>query len=147
MCSITCVRRSRKDHSSRPKVYFTMNVSSVEVIECLYSLQQIELGEEPTSKKNQKTIAEIREKLPANILGHYDRLMKRGKKGVSLVRGTNCPECHMTLPSGTRAQLMRAEDIVLCDTCARYLLYKPEEQPTPAAPAKPKRASAKKKAE
>jgi hypothetical protein len=147
MYSSNCVRRFRKDHSSRPRVYFTMNVSSVEVIEWLYSLQQIELGEDPTSKKNQKTITEIREKLPANILGHYDRLMKRGKKGVSLVRGTNCPECHMTLPSGTRAQLLRAEDIVLCDTCARYLLYKPEEQAAPAAPTKPKKAPAKKKTE
>lgn len=125
------------------------NVSSVEVIELLYSLQQIELGDEPTSKKNQKTIAELREKLPANILGHYDRLMKRGKKGVSIVKGTNCPECHMTLPSGTRAQLMRAEDIVLCDTCARYLLFKPDEEAQPvAAPAKAKaKRTTKKKAE
>lgn len=124
-----------------------MNVpSSVEVIELLYSLQQIELGDDPTSKKNQKAIAEIREKLPPSILGHYDRLMKRGKKGVAIVHNTNCPECHMTLPSGTRAQLLRGEDIVLCDTCARYLLFKPEETSVPVkAKAKAKKATSKKK--
>ena len=96
------------------------NMTSVEVIELLYQLQEIELGEDAASPKNQKASAELRAKLPPNILGHYDRLMKRGKKGVSIVSGTNCPECHMTLPTGTRAQLMRGEDIVLCDTCARY---------------------------
>jgi len=116
------------------------NMTSVEVIELLYQLQEIELGEDAASPKNQKASAELRAKLPPNILGHYDRLMKRGKKGVSIVSGTNCPECHMTLPTGTRAQLMRGEDIVLCDTCARYLLYRPIAQQavkTTAAKAKP----------
>ncbi|MBO4544940.1 MAG: hypothetical protein IKW70_04605 [Verrucomicrobia bacterium] len=119
------------------------NMTSVEVIELLYQLQEIELGEDAASPKNQKASAELRAKLPPNILGHYDRLMKRGKKGVSIVSGTNCPECHMTLPTGTRAQLMRGEDIVLCDTCARYLLYRPIAQQAVKAAAKAKPAAKK----
>ncbi len=104
-----------------------MSITSIEIVELLYSLQQIELGENPNSEESKKAIAEIRQKLPPNFLGHYDRLMKRGKKGVALVHGKNCPECHMTLPSGTYAQLLRGDDIVLCDTCARYLLFKAED--------------------
>ena len=118
-------------------------MTSVEVIELLYQLQEIELGEDASSPKNQKASAELRAKLPPNILGHYDRLMKRGKKGVSIVSVTNCPECHMTLPTGTRAQLMRGEDIVLCDTCARYLLYRPIAQQAVKAAAKAKPAAKK----
>lgn len=123
-----------------------MNVpTSVEVIKLLYSLQQIELGDDPNSEKNVQAIKELREKVPPMILGHYDRLMKRGKKGVAIVRGTNCPECHMTLPSGTCAQLRRAEDIVLCDTCARYLLYIPEENTITVTAKKAAKAAAPKK--
>ena len=116
-----------------------MIIPGIEVIELLYSLQEMELSSDAASEEKQKSIAELREKLPASILGHYDRLMRRGRKGVAIVTGANCPECHMTLPSGTKAQLMRGDDIVLCDTCARYLLYKKEETETTAVqPAKPR---------
>ncbi len=63
--------------------------------------------------------------MPAQILGHYDRLVARGKKGVAVVRNQVCTGCHMRLPIGTINTLMQGNDIQLCDTCGRYL-YLPD---------------------
>ena len=54
-------------------------------------------------------------------MGHYDRLVSRGKKGVAIVRNQVCTGCHMRLPIGTINTLMQGQDIQLCDTCGRYL--------------------------
>jgi predicted nucleic acid-binding Zn-ribbon protein len=99
------------------------------VIELLCSLQELEMGPTPASSQNEIEIRRLREKIPLPILAHYDRLLARGKKGVAVVRHGVCPECHMSLASGVYAQLMRAEDVVICGNCGRYLLYRPEDKP------------------
>jgi len=124
-----------------------METNSLKVMELLYELQQLELGGSLDSEEVKNKIENLRGQIPPNILGHYDRLMRRGKKGVAVVTDSNCPECHMCLATGTKAQLMRAEDIVICDTCARYLIYKPNKAtenglPRPVARAPRKRKSA-----
>ena len=68
---------------------------------------------------------ELRAKIPPQVLGHYDRLVVRGKKGVAVVRNQVCTGCHMKLPIGTINTLMQNQDIQLCDTCGRYL-YLPD---------------------
>ena len=95
--------------------------------------------------------AEVRTRIPAPILGHYDRLVARGKKGVAMVRNQVCTGCHMRLPIGTINTLMQGQDIQLCDTCGRYLcLPDPAETPAPApepeAAPKPARKPRKRKA-
>jgi len=124
------------------------------VIELLFALQQLELGPAPSSPQNVAEISRLRQKIPAQILGHYDRLLARGKKGVALVRRGVCPECHMSLASGVYAQLIRAEDIVICGACGRYLLYRAAALPVepvlaepPPKESKPKPKKRKKKAE
>ena len=59
------------------------------------------------------------------IIGHYDRLRVRGKKGVALVRNQVCTGCHMHVPIGQITVLMRGEDVQLCESCGRYL-YLPD---------------------
>lgn len=103
-------------------------------IEQLFQLQTLE--ERADNPEQDADVRRLRQKIPSPILGHYDRLRVRGKKGVALVRNGVCSGCHMRLASGAYATLVRGEDIMICDTCGRYLHYIPEVKPpeTPAAP-------------
>lgn len=90
----------------------------------LLKLQALEFN--PPPKEDTSTqLAELRSKIPAQILGHFDRLIARGKKGVAVVRNQVCTGCHMRLPIGTINTLMQGTDIQLCDSCGRYL-YLPD---------------------
>lgn len=117
-----------------------------ELLQTLLKLQALDF-EEVEEKDPEATIAALRTKIPAQILGHYDRLVARGKKGVALVRGQVCTGCHMTVPVGAIMTLKRGNDIQLCENCGRYL-YLPEAEPTPAEPVdgtKPKKTRRPKK--
>jgi hypothetical protein len=94
----------------------------------LLKLQALDFDETaPKNAESQK--AELRANIPLPILGHYDRLVARGKKGVAVVRNQVCTGCHMRLPIGTINTLMQAQDIQICDTCGRYL-YLPDPAET-----------------
>jgi hypothetical protein len=93
------------------------------VLQNLLRLQAIEFSAEKISTAD---LAKIRESVPAPVLGHYDRLVARGKKGVAIVRNHTCTGCYMRQPIGKITTLMRGEDIQLCDSCGRYL-YLPSE--------------------
>jgi predicted nucleic acid-binding Zn-ribbon protein len=99
-----------------------------ELLKNLVKLQELELAES-TDKKAEALIAELRGKISPQVLGHYDRLMVRGKKGITAVRGQTCTGCHMRLPIGVISTLMKETDIQLCDSCGRYL-YLPEGEGT-----------------
>ena len=79
----------------------------------------------PTTKNVEAQAAELRGRIPQPIIGHYDRLRVRGKKGVAVVRNQVCTGCHMHVPIGQITVLMRGEDIQLCESCGRYL-YLPD---------------------
>ncbi len=112
-------------------------------IQNLLKLQSIEFGDE---KGSEKQIADLRTAIPEPILGHYDRLRARDKKGVAIVRNQVCTGCHMKLPIGVIAILMQDRDIQLCDSCGRYLYLEPQaptaEPAVPAKPAKKRKAKA-----
>lgn len=117
----------------------------------LLELQSLEFDQNITSKTEER-IAELRTKIPEPILGHYDRLGDRGKKGLALVRNQVCTGCHMRVPIAVVVELKRGEDIRLCDSCGRYLyvedLISEAESGSPAAPEKtatPKKKAAAKK--
>ncbi|HEY5911933.1 MAG TPA: C4-type zinc ribbon domain-containing protein [Verrucomicrobiae bacterium] len=95
-----------------------------DLLQNLLKLQALEFNE--TAEKDAPArIEELRKAIPLPILGHFDRLVTRGKKGVAVVRNQVCSGCHMRLPIGTINTLMQAQDIQLCDTCGRYL-YLPD---------------------
>jgi predicted nucleic acid-binding Zn-ribbon protein len=98
-----------------------------ELLQILVRLQSLEFGE--VKEKNAEAVkAELRAKIPKQILDHFDRLVVRGKKGVAIVRDQVCTGCHMRLPIGVINTLMHGRDIQLCDSCGRYLYL-----PDPAA--------------
>ena len=109
-----------------------------ELLQNLIKLQAIEF-EETAKKSAGATLAELRGKIPPQILGHYDRLVAQGKKGVTAIRGEVCSSCHIRVPIGIITTLKRGEDIQLCENCGRYL-FLPDtaevETPPPAAPTK-----------
>jgi predicted nucleic acid-binding Zn-ribbon protein len=96
------------------------------LLENLLKLQSLELANAPR-KNTGKQIAELRGKIPAAILYHYERLVARGKKGVALVENQVCTGCHMRLPLGVIMTLSHGDEIQACDSCGRYL-YLPETE-------------------
>jgi predicted nucleic acid-binding Zn-ribbon protein len=114
------------------------------IIQNLLKLQSIEFGEQ---KGSEKQIADLRKLIPEPILGHYNRLRARDKKGVAIVRNQVCAGCHMRLTMGVLMTLMQDRDIQLCDSCGRYLYLEPQAAaPVEAAPAKPAKKRKKAKA-
>ena len=119
-----------------------------EVIANLLSLQELEMGGKRLSAADKETITQLRGKIPDPIVAHYDRMRERNKKAVAVLRHRVCSECHMSVPIGTIAVLMRGTDIQLCGNCGRYL-HLPKEAPAeapPPAPAKQPRKRRKKTA-
>jgi predicted nucleic acid-binding Zn-ribbon protein len=113
------------------------------VIQNLLSLQALEFGE-VKGENVESQAAELRGKIPQPILGHYDRLRARDRKGVALVRNQVCTGCHMRVPIGQVTVIMRGEDIQLCETCGRYLYISPElEAAAPAEASKEEAATVK----
>lgn len=115
----------------------------VEVIGNLLVLQRLEMETKRLSAADKETIATLRAKIPQPILAHYDRMRARGRLAVSIVRNKVCSACHMAVPIGVMAVLMRRADIQLCGNCGRYL-YLPQEaaaEPVPAKAAPKKKAT------
>jgi uncharacterized protein len=105
------------------------------VIANLLELQRLEMEVKRLSAADKETVAELRGKIPEPILGHYERMRLRGKHAVALLRNRVCSACHMSVPIGTIAVIMRGEDIQLCGNCGRYLHLPPEPPPAPLSPA------------
>lgn len=110
-----------------------------ELIQNLLKLQGLDF-EEVTDKDAEATAAGLRAQIPAQILGHYDRLVARGKKGVAMVRNQVCTGCHMRQPIGVIMTLKHDRDIQLCESCGRYLYLPPEVELEPAEAAAPAKA-------
>jgi predicted nucleic acid-binding Zn-ribbon protein len=100
-----------------------------EPMQNLLRLQTLEFSEKQ-DKSAATLIAELRDKIPPQILGHYDRLRVRGKKGLAPVINQVCTGCHMRLPLAVIMTLKHEQDIQLCDSCGRYL-YLPGESAGP----------------
>jgi predicted nucleic acid-binding Zn-ribbon protein len=96
------------------------------IMEALLAAQQIELQSAEKTPAQKAELERLRNLVPVPILGHYDRLIIRGKRGVALVRNGVCCECHMRLPIAEVASLAIENEIHLCSSCGRYLLPAPQ---------------------
>ena len=101
-----------------------------EPMQNLLRLQTLEFSEKQ-NKNTAALIAELRGKIPPQVLGHYDRLRVRGKKGLTAVINQVCTGCHMRLPLAVIMTLKHDQDIQLCDTCGRYLYLPGEAENAP----------------
>jgi hypothetical protein len=90
------------------------------IIENLLKLQALESGA-TTGAGTERLLAELHAKIPAPILGHYDRLRARGKKGIAVIRNQVCSGCHVQVPRNTELTLMHGVDIQICESCGCYL--------------------------
>jgi hypothetical protein len=106
-----------------------------ELLQNLVRLQSLEFGDVKVENA-EASAAKLRAKIPQPILGHYDRLIARGKRGMAQVRDQVCTGCHMRLPMAVIMTLMHDRDIQLCDTCGRYLYLADPAAPPAAEPAK-----------
>jgi predicted nucleic acid-binding Zn-ribbon protein len=105
-----------------------------ELLQNLIKLQSLEFGG-VDDKNTEAAMTELRGKIPSQILAHYDRIVVKGKKGITMVRDQVCTGCHMRVPIGAIMSLKHGEDIQLCESCGRYLYLAPETGTVPAAPA------------
>ena len=104
-----------------------------ELMQNLFELQTLEF-EETIQPNAEEAIARLRAKIPKPILGHYDRLGDRGKKGVALLNQHTCSACHMNVPIGLILDLKRGKDVCLCGNCGRYLHLPDEKVPADCDP-------------
>ncbi len=113
------------------------------VIEGLLELVRLDVQLRKTGKETaerwrvEDAINSVRAKLPAPILGHFDRQKSRGKLGIAPVRGGVCGACHLKMPLGHVAELRhKQDDLALCDNCGTYIYLPPDEMVVlPAQPA------------
>ena len=116
-----------------------------DMMRTLFELQTIEF-EDTIRPENEKRIEKLRAGIPAPILGHYDRLADRGKKGVAVLHDQVCTGCHMRVPLAVVMNLMKGLDVTLCENCGRYLcLPEPVETKTEPEIPKPEVKTAKRK--
>jgi predicted nucleic acid-binding Zn-ribbon protein len=112
-----------------------------ELIDNLLKLQALQFDETADADLGNR-IEKLRAKIPAQVLGHYDRLAARGKKGVAAVRNQVCTGCHVQVPLGVTVTLMHGDDIQICENCGRYLYLAPAVEtktvPAPKAEKAPK---------
>ena len=108
-----------------------------ELMTTMLRIQDLQLDQEEDPDTHSE-LKKLRKKIPVQIIGHFDRMLARGKKAIALVKNRTCGGCRMQIPIGTIAILMRNEDIRLCDNCGRYLHFVPEP-PAPEEPVPVKR--------
>ncbi len=94
----------------------TPSIFMKDLIANLLKLQMLEFKETAPADR-EKQIADLRAKIPAQILAHYDRLVVRGKKGVAAVRNQVCTGCHVQVPRAVVLTLMHGDDIQICESC------------------------------
>ena len=74
-----------------------------------------------------KIISELRARVPAPVLAHFDRQLARGCKGVAEVHRGVCGGCHLRLPTSVSAHVSEDSDVPLCANCGAYLMFPDEE--------------------
>ena len=114
------VRRNQPRPGRRPRAEMTDENFMKEMMRNLFELQTLEF-EETIRPDIEERVAELRAKIPAPILSHYDRLGDKGKKGVAVLRHQTCTGCHMRVPLAVVMNLKHGADVCLCDNCQRYL--------------------------
>lgn len=87
----------------------------------------------------QALIESLRANMPLGILLQHDRLRARGRRSVAEARRGVCLGCHMRMPTGQAAALMRRDAVHRCQNCGRFLYQMEEDPEIPAAAATPSR--------
>jgi len=101
------------------------------LIETLHLLQQ-QQRRPVAARVGALNVAELRARVPAPVLAHFDRLTAHGRKAVADVHHGVCGACHLRLPQATACNLAQRHELRFCEHCGAYLRF--VEDPTPASP-------------
>jgi predicted nucleic acid-binding Zn-ribbon protein len=66
---------------------------------------------------------EVRPGVERDLLAHYERVAKRRRPSVILVREERCGGCRVGIPPQSFIDILRAEVIVTCGNCSRILVH------------------------
>ena len=67
--------------------------------------------------------AEVAPGVERELLSHYERVAKRRRPSVILVREERCGGCRVGIPPQSFIEILRAEAIVTCGNCSRILIH------------------------
>jgi hypothetical protein len=103
--------------------------STGEILFELIELQKLELQQEGRKTRKRKLnlsglpqrVQELRSKIPATVLAHYDYQRARGRLAVASANGYVCRSCFLALPLGSRPVLRAKQELYPCDYCGAYL--------------------------
>jgi len=74
----------------------------------------------------------LRQNISADLLRHYERVIKLRNTGLAEVRDHKCMGCQVMLRPQTNS-----EQVVFCDSCQRVLYFDPANEPKPEPVAEP----------
>lgn len=77
----------------------------------------------------------LRSSLDEARVRHYDRVVKLRGSGIAAVRDGKCMGCYVMLRPQTYNDVRGDEQVVICDSCGRFLYYEAPADVAAAAPA------------
>jgi len=90
------------------------------------------------TSEDQKKLAEcntrrdgLRQGISADLLRHYERVMKFRGSGLAEVRDHKCMGCQVMLRPQTYNEVRNSEQVVMCDSCQRILYVDPSQTVKP----------------
>jgi predicted nucleic acid-binding Zn-ribbon protein len=86
-----------------------------------------------------------RSAIPADLLRHYDRVLRLRRTGISEVRDHKCMACQVMLRPQTYNEVRSGERVVICDSCQRILYFNPANEVQVEQPSAPARRRARPK--
>lgn len=81
----------------------------------------------------------LRSGVPADLLRHYDRVVKLRRTGLSEVRDHKCLACQVMLRPQTYNEVRSGNQVVICDSCQRILYFDPATEVVVDKPSTPAR--------
>jgi predicted nucleic acid-binding Zn-ribbon protein len=86
------------------------------------------LAELKTTRDSQRTAVD------ADILRHYDRVLKFRGSAIAEARAHKCLACQVMLRPQVYNELRSTDKFIVCDSCNRILYYDPEHDAEPLPP-------------
>ncbi|MBV9480277.1 MAG: hypothetical protein JO249_05925 [Acidobacteria bacterium] len=123
----------------------------VKAAESKLKAEAAEIDKEKTAARlktaeDEKLLAEWNDKresyragIAADLLRHYDRVVKLRTTGLSEVRDHKCMACQVMLRPQTHNEVRSGQQVVICDSCQRILYFDPASEVPAERPSGPVR--------
>ena len=96
-------------------------MDSTKLLENLAELQSLSRCQPHLTPDQKSTVTRLRKETPAQILAHFDDMVKRDNKAVAEVHNGVCTGCYLKLPTALVAD--DTDELPVCETCGAYLLF------------------------